>query len=904
MSRFLEVSGRSFNNGFDLLDSTSIYEIQKIINDEIIDPITNKIYDNLINPPPFAGSKVYIVADFAALSALTNVLEGSFGITQDDNESYIFDPPVWFNVDLVPKFLSTLEDTNINNLSNNNIISYDSLSSKWINRALTLETINDINLVNVTTGESLIYLNGVGWTNSKLQYVLNSLNDTTITTPTTNDILIYTNNNKFENKQLILNDLNDCIINTSLPAQGIFYNGSKWTNQDVTFSKHTDISFTTLNELDYMIYNGSVWTNEPFPILSLDNLSDVSVNAMALETDDILMFSNGQFRPDKIYLSKTYDVLLSTQLQGHTLVYNSTTSQYNNDFLNINYIKEINVVNPLWNQFLRFNGTEYNLSYVNTANINDMNITTPALNNIFVYDQPSLEWKNQALRLDNDIIQDVDISLVKNNETLFYRESEGKWVNGHPVKEVVYITASRPLNPGDFDKILVCNTDLGIIRLTTFREEFLRYQAYIEIYNTSNTLIYIDPSHDAPFNTINNNRGFNYCGYYSKLTQQTNINWTFETNNNNVSTIFKNIVVIPSQVTEMLEYSENHVFAHHDSDTFILSYQNIFQGRVYKKISYTLGLLNTLETFNLRNATNILKIGNAHYSCEWSLNNIAMIVTTNFFNTFLSPNGISLLTNGTVSRNMVYNVETERINVAFLNNVNVLNMGFYQLSNGNTGNEAINLIIPGGGQPISDYKIIMGFHKGFGVVSVLSKNLSLITGVSEIVGGFEKLEDNQSSRVGEVDLQVVENDNKMDDFYYITLTTTGSIKLYKMNAINIDADILEQHTISLLFEFPSVFKNNLVFNSAVKKGSFIYIIANGQDDRIGDFIWFPTLIKFNVDDYSIKSDFNPFSVKTDQSSGRENLGSICRSPSGLLHVVTKSRTVLADIQYEKYASVF
>ena len=104
----------------------------------------------------------------------------------------------WFNSD-VPRELNQLSDVAFADASGGQSLVFD--GSTWSNSYTSLESLTDTEILAPENGESLVYLDGTGWSNQELTYTLPGLTDVSINSPQTAEVLTYTGNS-WENAQL------------------------------------------------------------------------------------------------------------------------------------------------------------------------------------------------------------------------------------------------------------------------------------------------------------------------------------------------------------------------------------------------------------------------------------------------------------------------------------------------------------------------------------------------------------------------------------------------------------------------------------------------------------------------------------------------------------------------------
>ena len=132
--------------------------------------------------------------------------------------------------------LSQLSDCAISDPNNEEILQYDSATSKWINKAFAvqdgyLENLKDCKIINPQEGMSLFY---------RKQYI--------------GDLYVCTWNNEFIT---LTSHLSDVLISNAVNNQVLQYNStlSKWTNSLLSHSSLLDIGSNTHSQIDSVIKN-------------------------------------------------------------------------------------------------------------------------------------------------------------------------------------------------------------------------------------------------------------------------------------------------------------------------------------------------------------------------------------------------------------------------------------------------------------------------------------------------------------------------------------------------------------------------------------------------------------------------------------------------------------------------
>lgn len=204
-----------------------------------------------------SGSAVAYLNDIGDV-VITNVSDGQVLMYDSATQK-------WVN-GTISTTLSGLSDTQIATLSNGQVLKYDSASSKWVNADNSLSNLSDANISSATNGQSLIYNStSQKWENGNEK--LSNLSDANISSATNKDILQYNStNSKWENKalykkltatltagQTTLTFTDSSIVATSLvklfSAEELDYESATSAVGSVTFTfeaQASDVTFTLL----------------------------------------------------------------------------------------------------------------------------------------------------------------------------------------------------------------------------------------------------------------------------------------------------------------------------------------------------------------------------------------------------------------------------------------------------------------------------------------------------------------------------------------------------------------------------------------------------------------------------------------------------------------------------------
>ncbi len=95
--------------------------------------------------------------------------------------------------------------------------------------------------------------------------------------------------------------------------------------------------------------------------------------------------------------------------------------------INLNYLSDVSISNPVSNQLLKYNGSQWNNSTINTSNLSDVSISTPTTGEVLSYNSSTSKWSNKNNSLAN--LTDASISTPITGEVLSYNSSTSKWSN-------------------------------------------------------------------------------------------------------------------------------------------------------------------------------------------------------------------------------------------------------------------------------------------------------------------------------------------------------------------------------------------------------------------------------------------------------------------------------------------
>jgi len=159
--------------------------------------------------------------------------------------------------------------------------------------------------------------------------------------------------------------------------EGAFVSQDKW--------EHLEIDYTAPVNNAIFIYD-STDSNYKVREIEINNLKDVNdLSSDKINERDHVLRWNDVDQSFDVYAPRIIvdvmndldDVTVDSILNGQILVWNDIDNQFNNDFLEINHIKEVNVNNLTLNDTLIWDGQEFinSIPIINMDEINDVDIT-------------------------------------------------------------------------------------------------------------------------------------------------------------------------------------------------------------------------------------------------------------------------------------------------------------------------------------------------------------------------------------------------------------------------------------------------------------------------------------------------------------------------------------------------
>ena len=264
--------------------------------------------------------------------------------------------------------LNFLNTTYITNLSDNQILRYDSSTGKWLNETLVdndtdnLQDLTDVNITSLVNGEILKYNSTSSeWENSP--HTLWNLDDVAISSLANNEILKYNSGSgNWENNNLLINEINDVNINNLQNNEVLKYNSStgRWENSDRidALDELGDVTLTGSSNNQVLKYNGSIWVNA---FVNLTELADTNITS--LTNGDILRYNSGNtaWETSTLTINDLDDVNITSLANNQVLKYNSTTGKWINSerIDTLDELGDVTLTGVTTGDLLRYNGANF-----------------------------------------------------------------------------------------------------------------------------------------------------------------------------------------------------------------------------------------------------------------------------------------------------------------------------------------------------------------------------------------------------------------------------------------------------------------------------------------------------------------------------------------------------------------
>lgn len=276
-----------------------------------------------------------------------------------------------------------LSDVNIYGLADNQILRYDSSTSKWVNEAAgyldSSSTLGDLQNVadavdSPNSGDSLVW-SGTEWTSARVD--LSDLGDVSVSSPSGNQLLRY----------------------STITQKWTNFTPSYLTAESDTLDTVTDRGSTTQNDISV----GKIYFKNIFDQIS-DLPSAVNNHGMFAHvhaTGKAYYAHNGEWvelhSGDRGLDSLTDVTISSTPSNNSLLVYNSSSGEWEPGFQSIDLLTDVDTSTtaPVSNNLLKWSGSSWVPGDISINNLSDVDTATtpPADGEILSWDGTTSKWK-------------------------------------------------------------------------------------------------------------------------------------------------------------------------------------------------------------------------------------------------------------------------------------------------------------------------------------------------------------------------------------------------------------------------------------------------------------------------------------------------------------------------------
>ena len=321
----------------------------------------------------------------------------------DDGELTVAEMPAAITRGKGATELSELSDVNINSVSDEQILQYDSTSEKWVNTNLPtpepgdLDSLTDVTISSPTNDQYLKYNSTTQqWENQEGPTpgpsALSELDDVTLSSVTNQQILQY-------------NSTSDTWVNANLPAP---------PTVPTVLEDLSNVDITTPTNDQYLKYNStsSKWENAtmPAPPVVPSDLSDLG------------------------------DVAISSPTNDQYLKYNATTQKWENQTgggsggaSELDELDDVTITSPANNDVLKYNSSTQEWENApesggTTVIPNPQGTATADLNKVQI-DSTIYGIPNGADALPDLSDVNIDTQTLANDQALAYDSTTQKWIN-------------------------------------------------------------------------------------------------------------------------------------------------------------------------------------------------------------------------------------------------------------------------------------------------------------------------------------------------------------------------------------------------------------------------------------------------------------------------------------------
>ena len=345
-----------------------------------------------------------------------------------------------------------LKDISISSPSDRQLLVYNGLSEKWVNQSLSITELSDVNSqMSASSGQFLNY-DGSKWQSKSVK--LSELADISGGFQADKVLISGSVGAQFSYIDFKLNALKD-VNSTSLSSgQTLVWNGTQWTGaknkiESINELAAFDISTNPANK--FMYHDGSTWVDKSLTFVeNINDLGDVNIGTTA--DGEFLRWNSNSSRwvNEAIDLNDIQDFNVSFQNQNalnpvkRFLVFKE--GAWVNDSISIEEMSNVAISNGATNELLMFNGSSWVNSTIGLNSVNDVTLAGKAANDILVYN--GTNWENGSIGI--DVLNNVSITNPAAKQMLLFNGTN--WSNGSlKIEDAANVTLTDVSN----DQVLV-----------------------------------------------------------------------------------------------------------------------------------------------------------------------------------------------------------------------------------------------------------------------------------------------------------------------------------------------------------------------------------------------------------------------------------------------------------------
>ena len=312
----------------------------------------------------------------------------------------------------------------------------------------------------------------------------------TLTTNITNYATIYNTNSSFKpvisnGVLLFLGNISPGSTSSISFTEVYIYEGEFGAKSELELNELTNVNVPTPSNGELLQWDAanSKWiagaaASSAIANANIEALNNVNVSHATTNQDDSLIYdkANSQWVAGTpvTTLAGLSDTTITTPSDKQSLVYNATSSKWENANLTTDNITDINLTSVADGQALVYDsGTSKFINGLPTMNLNDINnviIATPGAKNALIYDTNTQKWKNGLPILDIDDIADVNVSGATEGQSLIYDTTTSKWKPGSGVATSVtgvYLSDIQDIDNSNLESVVPVWTQSHKLAATT-----------------------------------------------------------------------------------------------------------------------------------------------------------------------------------------------------------------------------------------------------------------------------------------------------------------------------------------------------------------------------------------------------------------------------------------------------